>query len=141
MSLLLEAAVGEGIECRLHSANLPPVLRVQETVTAAKVGRDVRVKAAGACVFQVLVEDLGDVANTLAPYQECPRVIRPRGVTATNRLAARFRWHDDAGGTRRSVILIAAPREQGMNGWCRGRPLAPRGSPSPQRSGGEGIWE
>lgn len=61
-----------------RSAHLPPALRVQQTVTAAKVGRYLRVEQQGRARFKLYFEHLADIANTLAPYQGRPRDILTR---------------------------------------------------------------
>jgi hypothetical protein len=61
----------------LRSTALPNALRVQQRVTAAGVGRYLRVERGGRPRFKHYFERLANVANTLAPYRGRPRTICP----------------------------------------------------------------
>jgi len=61
----------------LCSGKLPEQLRVQQRVTAAGVGRYLRVERGGEARFRHYFERLANVAKTLAPYRGRPRTICP----------------------------------------------------------------
>lgn len=61
----------------LAGASLPSPLRVEQTVTAAGIGRYLRVERQSRPRFKRYFERLASIANTLAPYQGRPRTICP----------------------------------------------------------------